>query len=1138
MKSTFTVRDNLSNKCCFIIVSALLVFSLVLFLSFVALALPGIAHAQEGDEDEDTINHQIYYQGILQDREGEAVRDGSYNMVFRLYNLSEGGAVLWTGTHTAANGNPVTTQNGVFSVRLGSGIGNSLTNFNFNQDTLYLGITVGTDTEMTPRQRLASAASAFNADKLDGLDSSSFARNNGVLRLGLTTRGEIDTVSGSLTLDSHSGTVIVDDALSVIGTTTLATTTLQGILDTGSNRITNLAGPDRDTDAATKGYVDTSIEGLVWQAPVQNIAATPPTLPTAGDRYIVASASATGAWAGKENTIAEWRGTAWRFTSPTFGFTTFVQALDKHYTFTEGSDSIPDAWVAADANIDHNSLGGLQGGTTGQYYHLTQATYAALTDTNAQLTALHVDGSPTFNGLTLNGALTDGTNSAGIDGMVLQTTGTSVRWVATSTLGFADASLWSKNGTTAHYTDGNVGIGTTTAASKLSVNGNVLMLGAGRYLNFGSATGTAGYGIRDNAGTLEFKNTSGTWAGLASPFTSVAGEGTRYDISTATFSEIALSVSAQDTNPTDFIFNNDGTTLYVMGTTGEDINAYTLGTAYDISTATFSEIALSVSAQDTNPTDFIFNNDGTTLYVLGKADDDISAYTLGTPYDISTATTTSATTTLSVKTETNFPQALLFNNDGTTLYVLDDINANIYAYTLSAAYDISTASTTSATTALSVSAQEAFPKALLFNNDGTTLYVMGIEGDDVNAYTLRTPYDISTATFSKIALSVSTQDNGPADFIFNNDGTTLYVLGDGGDDINAYTIPFSQNAIYATDATKYFAIGTDGNTHARLTVHQTASNPQFRVSYDALNFVDFTVNALGDLVIKTSTGGDLSLLDENLRVCAGGACPTDQSTFAGTGNIVAENKVFTEGVEPLSCPTGMIPVPAMPETGLRAGFCVDKYEAKNVSGIATSQSSGTPWVSISQTSARAQCLRAGKTLLTEQQRLAIARNVEDVGWNWEGGVAGTNQMSDGHADGTPGNPIAAAADTDPCSGTGQNCSTTTWNTQRRTYQLSNGEYIWDFGGNVDEWTDAVRRDGYPVAYGGTGVTPCSTAGDGRCGNTRTTNDTVSNTTSGTHGFLRGGSYDRTGAQNAGAFAFNVQNTSASTFNTSGFRCAQ
>ena len=58
----------------------------------------------------------------------------------------------------------------------------------------------------------------------------------------------------------------------------------------------------------------------------------------------------------------------------------------------------------------------------------------------------------------------------------------------------------------------NAGLG----VNYLAVFGNILLSGIGNYLNFGSTSGTSGYGIRDNAGTLEFKNINGSWGSLQS----------------------------------------------------------------------------------------------------------------------------------------------------------------------------------------------------------------------------------------------------------------------------------------------------------------------------------------------------------------------------------------------------------------------------------------------------------------------------------------------------------------------------------------------------------------------------------------------------------------------------------------------
>jgi len=208
--------------------------------------------------------------------------------------------------------------------------------------------------------------------------------------------------------------------------------------------------------------------------------------------------------------------------------------------------------------------------------------------------------------------------------------------------------------------------------------------------------------------------------------------GAGYDISTATYTQIALSVSAEESTPTAMMFNNDGTKLYVLGISADDISEYALSTAYDISTATYTQIALSVSAQEATPFAMMFNNDGTKLYVLGGSGDDINEYALSTAYDISTGTYTQIA--LSVSDQDLTPYDMMFNNDGTKLYVLGASGDDIYEYALTTAYDISTGTYTQI--ALSVSDQEDIPTAMMYNNDGTKLYVLGVSGDDINEYAL------------------------------------------------------------------------------------------------------------------------------------------------------------------------------------------------------------------------------------------------------------------------------------------------------------------------------------------------------------------------------------------------------------------
>jgi hypothetical protein len=62
--------------------------------------------------------------------------------------------------------------------------------------------------------------------------------------------------------------------------------------------------------------------------------------------------------------------------------------------------------------------------------------------------------------------------------------------------------------------------------NSLAVFGNSILNGTSpTYLNFGSTAGFNGYGIRDNSGTMEFKNSGGSWTGLTATAVNVLGIG-------------------------------------------------------------------------------------------------------------------------------------------------------------------------------------------------------------------------------------------------------------------------------------------------------------------------------------------------------------------------------------------------------------------------------------------------------------------------------------------------------------------------------------------------------------------------------------------------------------------------------------
>jgi len=129
-----------------------LLMVVVLLLTVPSLAAP--LHAPAA-----TSTSTISYQGRLADSSGNPLT-GKYNLEFRIYTVPTGGTPLWTEMWTG--GSAVDVSDGLFNVMLGS-INNTLASAIQGRNELYLGITVGTDSEMSPRVQLGSVPFSMQA---------------------------------------------------------------------------------------------------------------------------------------------------------------------------------------------------------------------------------------------------------------------------------------------------------------------------------------------------------------------------------------------------------------------------------------------------------------------------------------------------------------------------------------------------------------------------------------------------------------------------------------------------------------------------------------------------------------------------------------------------------------------------------------------------------------------------------------------------------------------------------------------------------------------------------------------------------------------------------------------------------------
>ncbi|MDF1498795.1 MAG: SUMF1/EgtB/PvdO family nonheme iron enzyme, partial [Patescibacteria group bacterium] len=360
---------------------------------------------------------------------------------------------------------------------------------------------------------------------------------------------------------------------------------------------------------------------------------------------------------------------------------------------------------------------------------------------------------------------------------------------------------------------------------------------------------------------------------------------------------------------------------------------------------------------------------------------------------------------------------------------------------------------------------------------------------------------------------------------------------------------------------------------ARSGTNANASHTTYGL-YSAVTNSGTTSTNIGGYFSASGATNNYGLIVENGNVGIGTAAPVSTLDVRGTienglvgwwpmdegsGSTVNDysingnNGTFVGS----SCPVGYVLVPGN-ATYSTSDFCVMQYEAKNDGASnAISQAGTTPWVSITQTDAITECSDAGGHLITNNEWMTIARNAEAQATNWADGTIGSLVSAGGGLKrGNVGIIDSASYNgSDPEFGTGRDT--------KAKFTLSNGETIWDFSGNVWEWTNdtiacagancttgEMPYDATPASewieftaintYGQLSydkIRPSNSSWNANYGSGRLYTDADAAYPSGnTHAFLRGGNwYDGAGA---GAFMLTLSDAPSYSYTSVGFRCVR
>ncbi len=209
---------------------------------------------------------------------------------------------------------------------------------------------------------------------------------------------------------------------------------------------------------------------------------------------------------------------------------------------------------------------------------------------------------------------------------------------------------------------------------------------------------------------------------------------TGFDISTATFVD-SFDTESEDDDSRDVKFNQNGTKMFVLGKQNDRVCEYTLSIGFDVSSTVTLVDCASVS-EESKPDELEFNPDGTKMFVMGESGDDVNEYKLSTGFDVSTATFVDS---FSVNSEETVPTGLAFTYDGTKMFVVGWTGEDVNEYKLSTGFDVSTATFVDS---FSITDQDDEPSSLTFSSDGSKMFLLGRENNKVYEYSLTCYYGV------------------------------------------------------------------------------------------------------------------------------------------------------------------------------------------------------------------------------------------------------------------------------------------------------------------------------------------------------------------------------------------------------------
>lgn len=247
-------------------------------------------------------------------------------------------------------------------------------------------------------------------------------------------------------------------------------------------------------------------------------------------------------------------------------------------------------------------------------------------------------------------------------------------------------------------------------------------------------------------------------------------------IDSFTYTNVSFNPAPGQTSIRNFEINSIGDKIVGVGVQPNNVSQYTMQIPYDLGTTISDNITLPLNFE---PSAVLYNNDGRRLFVLNREDNIICEYNLPNNYNINGASLLRTRNLNNLVSGITSPRDCVFSPDGLKLFVL--VSGVVYELITPIAYriDLLVYNGVNFDHSNFFYSNSRFAQAIAFNDTGDQMFFADSNTNLIYQVSLQVPFSMANGniTNDNVSLDIDGQTTIIQGIKFNNNGTRLYTTG-------------------------------------------------------------------------------------------------------------------------------------------------------------------------------------------------------------------------------------------------------------------------------------------------------------------------------------------------------------------------